>query len=85
MQHMCNMLKHLVAMYATMHNAQIMLKREEFAVLKKASSTFLLEYSFLARDAMANGRHLFSIVPKFHYMSHMVDQMKYCNARFTWC
>jgi hypothetical protein len=54
---------------------------DRYADLVMLKERFLVQYSWLAKDAMQQGRLMWSIVNKFHFMEHMVDQAKWENVK----
>ena len=42
---------------------------------------FVLQYSWLAKHAMENGKLMWSIVNKFHFLEHLCDQARYENVK----
>ena len=52
--------------------------------LVEAAETFLSHYSWLASRAMAEGRLLWSITPKFHLLHHLAQQGVFENPSLYW-
>ena len=53
--------------------------------MKGANFKFLKHYTWLSNLALREGRTVFSVVPKFHYMCHLCQQARIINPRWTWC
>jgi hypothetical protein len=85
MKHIINLLKNLKTMYDIMHMSDITVRRDDYIKFKAAARIFLLTYSFLAKSAADDNKYLWSVVPKFHYCYHMVQQMEFTNCRYVWC
>ncbi len=83
--HRLRMIKALDKMYDVIYTSGMILSDSQFRSLEQASSIFLLEYSYLAREALAANRLQYSVVPKFHYLCHIVQAAKFLNPRWTWC
>eukprot|EP00969_Alexandrium_andersonii_P084620 3731951-Alexandrium_andersonii.AAC.1 len=79
------MIKALAVVYDVMHSAGLAMTSDEFASFSSASETFLSSYTKLSEGAVEAGGYLFNIVPKFHYMCHVVEQCQYINAKMLWC
>jgi hypothetical protein len=75
----------LERMYEIMHDSGISLG-PLLAEFKKCTTTFLLEYNFLATKYMAVIPYAprYSVVPKFHYVVHLASQARCCNPRLVW-
>ena len=84
-KHKQQMMEALDLMYQTIYAAGLFLSSDEWRTLDTSATRFLLEYSFLSNEAVAAGKLRFSVVPKFHYLCHIVQQSKYLNPKFTWC
>lgn len=83
--HQIQMMEVLNEMYLTIYEAGIFLTDEQFGTLRGASLRFLRCYTWLANHAAAEDRCMYSVVPKFHYMVHLVESAKIVNPRFVWC
>ena len=60
--------------------------------LEEASKTFnssteklLAHYSWLAKDAMQEGKHLYSMTQKHHVLCHMGPQAGHLHPATFWC
>jgi hypothetical protein len=56
----------------------------DFPAMLKAAQQFQLHYQVLAKLAMEAGQKLWSVVNKFHFFEHLVDQAKYENPALFW-
>jgi hypothetical protein len=83
--HMRKMMDNLAGVYQVMHESGDTLgdRHTEF---DKFVTSFLLEYTWLAKDAMNQVPYLprWSVVPKFHYVVHLSQQAKLCNPKLVW-
>eukprot|EP00974_Lingulodinium_polyedra_P113859 11023947-Lingulodinium_polyedra.AAC.1 len=68
-----------------MHTAGMAKTSEEFAVFQRASESFLSSYTDLSKKSADMDQYRFNIVPKFHYMNHLVQQSQHINAKLVWC
>ena len=46
---------------------------------------FFIFFVVLSLECEKSHNKLYNIVPKFHYMYHLVQQARYMNPRFVWC
>lgn len=83
--HQVEMMQGLNDMYKVIHDASIVLTADEFSQLKKSTHLFLKHYTWLANKAAADERCMWSVVPKFHYLVHLIEDAAIVNPRFTWC
>ena len=62
----------------------IVLSADDAAAAQRSGKLFLRSYSFLASEALAEGRALFKLRPKIHYLSHVIyDCLPTLNPRFA--
>ena len=84
--HQVRMMKGLAKCYDIVMSSAIVLSPREHARAVNAADEFLLSYNWLAVDALTSNRNLYSVVPKFHYFWHLVNQhAKITNPRWYWC
>ena len=57
---------------------------ENPGAFRRAVDSFLSHYSALARISMDAGEMLFSLTPKFHFLSHLADQAGHEHPRLYW-
>jgi hypothetical protein len=57
---------------------------EEFVQLKRFAQQFQLRYQFLSKEAMKGSQLLWSVVNKFHFFEHLVDQAEFENPILYW-
>ena len=74
---MANMMTVLAALYSVMHGAEMFFNQQEREDFTKAGLKFLKLYSWLHDDAGKRNKKLFNVVPKFHYMFHLLQQGVY--------
>ena len=84
-KHSIKMMEGLDQLYRIMHSADVVLTNEEHDEFAAASQVFLLEYTWLSNWAREQNLYRYSVVPKFHYLVHLVDSARACNPRFLWC
>ena len=77
-------LQHLVNFYGCMEGHGVHLPSSAHQKLEASVHQCLLHYSWLARHAMNNGLHLWSVVPMFHMLFHLAQQARYTNPRCSW-
>lgn len=83
--HQLRMIDALAAAYRAIHDGDVVLRGADFERLRAAVGTFLLEYSYLSRCALDAGRVVYNVIPKCHYMHHLMVSAQWLNPRFTWC
>jgi hypothetical protein len=85
-KHICKMMKYLACTYDIMHECGDVLGAR-YSDFDKAMTSCLLEYNWLARDAMNAVPYIprWSVVPKMHYAVHLSQQAGICNPRLVWC
>lgn len=84
-KHRVLMMANLAKVYSTIAEADMRLTSDQFNTLDGAMDRFLLHYSFLGKGAFDANLNLYSFVPKFHYMYHMIQQARFLNPRFVTC
>lgn len=72
----------LVGFYDIVHDSGYYIT--DTAGFRNAASQFQLHYQWLSQNAMQNGQHLWSVVPKFHFFEHLIDQGIYENPKMFW-
>lgn len=70
--------------YLKTHTDQVHFPRDVAEKLHECTKALLAHYSWLAADANARGKLLWSVVPKMHMMWHMSKQAQYVHLRCTW-
>ena len=84
-QHRLRMIRALNQMYNVIYANGIVLPVSQYNLLEKASNLFLQEYTYLARHALDASKQQYSVVPKFHYLFHIIEAARFMNPRWTWC
>ena len=79
------MILSLGTFYRVMHNAGMFFTQEEWTLFQTSAMDFLTCYQWLSMECEKSHNKLYNIVPKFHYMYHLVQQARYMNPRFVWC
>jgi hypothetical protein len=83
--HRVAMMEGLSGMYDVIHDSGSILTDAQFKLLEASSHKFLMEYTWLANAAIAANKSRYSVVPKFHYLVHLIQSCKVVNARLVWC
>jgi hypothetical protein len=83
--HQILMMEGLADLYATIHAGAMKLTPIEVTTLQTACQKFLMEYTWLANQAMRLDKSMYSVKPKHHYLVHLCEQAAVVNPRFTWC
>jgi len=81
-KHRALMCEALVKFYDIIHESGYYIT--DGATFKQAASQFQLNYQWLSQNAMQNGQHLWSVVPKHHFFEHLVDQALFENPKMFW-
>ena len=68
-----------------MQEGNLVFADEQFVTFQNAGKSFLKSYRWLAAYNKARDRKVYNVVPKFHYLYHLLQQSKYLNPRFCWC
>ena len=84
--------KHRLEAVTALNNMYNALKVPWQEWLEEASKTFnsntenlLAHYSWLAKDAMQEGKHLYSMTQKHHVLCHMGSQAAHLHPATCWC
>ena len=78
-------LQHLLRIYKIFQATEVYLAAEEIMALQQAIVAYQLHYTALARLALNEGRMLWSLVPKHHFITHIGEQSAMENSRLFWC
>ena len=84
-KHICALMDRLCTVYSIVHDADMVLAPDVYRLFFEAGQNFLLEYNFLAQQAEDAGLCRWSVVPKFHYFFHLLQQAQETNPRWLWC
>jgi hypothetical protein len=82
-QHRSGLYYALLAMYTEVESSTRFLSN--FDNFKNNVQKFQLHYNFLSKTAMDRGQKLWSVVNKFHFLEHILDQAKYESPLLFWC
>lgn len=84
--------KHRLEAVTALNNMYNALKVPWQEWLEEASKTFnsntenlLTHYSWLAKDVMQEGKHLYSMTQKHHVLCHMGSQAAHLHPATCWC
>lgn len=83
-QHRTAMCKSLVHFYMVLEINGHYIKSQDLETLHDAVYKFQLHYQWLAKNALENGQLLWSVVPKFHFLEHLVQQAVFENPKLFW-
>ena len=61
------------------------LPAQVIAKLQKDIDDFLAHYTWLANNALDDGKSQWLVVPKFHYMWHVGKEAMHLSPRMSWC
>ena len=75
----------LMACYDLLHTERKVLTKTLAEAMKTHGLQFLLNYSACAKLCEDSPDNRYSVVPKFHYFFHLLEQAVDVNPHFTWC
>jgi hypothetical protein len=86
-QHEIRLMTKLAACYKIMHESGSVFDAADSKTFTKAGQDFLDEYVYLAGhyENRLEDEKRYSIVPKFHYFYHLVQQAAWLNPKKCWC
>lgn len=84
-RHVLQAARSLKYIYKIIHDGEMFLPVFEYRIFQRTATCFLLSYSWLATESHRQNKKMWSLVPKFHYFAHLVEQAQFCNPRFVWC
>ncbi|CAE7234327.1 ANK3 [Symbiodinium sp. CCMP2592] len=84
-RHMKAVMKFLDQFYDFLYTAAIIPSGSEGMKAFTSLNRALQSYQWLAAQAVADGKCLWSMVPKHHYSAELAGQARFLNPRFVWC
>lgn len=83
-RHRTEMCKSLVCFYNVLESNGQYIKEQDQSIIQGALANFQLHYQWLAKNALQHGQLLWSVVPKFHFFEHLVEQAAFENPKLFW-
>ena len=82
--HRLELLKQTETFYEIIEQQPMYMTRAASDACLTATISALLEYTWLARDAINRNMYLWNVVPKFHYWYHVAQQCRFFNPSYGW-
>jgi hypothetical protein len=72
-------------MYNILYMSGIVMTAEQYNIFQQSIKMFLLSYTWLGRQSVQESTLRWSMIPKHHYLGHIMQTSRFLNPRFTWC